>query len=264
MRKAKPKTLRAVRPNIGIEIAYRKKLGALISEMSASYLWFLRAQYRDQPPVMAQDSPATAFQRELDRLSTQWLDKFNEAAPRLARWFAQAASRRSQLALRKILKESGITVEFKMTRAMKDVMDATVNENVGLIKSIPAEYHAQVQGLVMRSVTAGRDLGSLTQALRHRFGVTEKRAGLIAITQNNMMTSATMRVRQTEMGLDEAVWLHSTAGKEPRPTHLANNGKTFSLKTGWFDPDPKVRQFILPGQLIRCRCTWRPIVKGFS
>ena len=44
------------------------------------------------------------------------------------------------------------------------------------------------------------------------------------------------------MGVDEALWLHSHAGKEPRPTHLANDGKRYKISEGWYDPDPRVTE----------------------
>jgi hypothetical protein len=49
------KVLRGVRPNAGIEAAYRKKLVALITEMDNSVQYWLRAAYRANEPVMAQD-----------------------------------------------------------------------------------------------------------------------------------------------------------------------------------------------------------------
>jgi SPP1 gp7 family putative phage head morphogenesis protein len=259
------RVLRAVFPNAGIAAIYRKKLRALIKDMQASYDRFLKAQYRRTPPIMAQDeSPAKELERELRRLGVQWRKNFDAAAPALAAWFAKAAWKRSDAALRKILKDAGVTVDFQMTRAMRDILDATVAGNVAMIKSIPEQYHAQVQDLVMRSVQTGRDLGALSKELQARYGVTERRAALIAFTQNQMATSAMQRARQTELGIDEALWLHSHAGKEPRPTHLANDGKRYNIAEGWFDPDPKVRARIWPGQLINCRCVSKPIVKGFS
>jgi uncharacterized protein with gpF-like domain len=78
-----------------------------------------------------------------------------------------------------------------------------------------------------------------------------------------MATSAFVRVRQQELGL-KAKWLHSHAGKVPRPTHVANNGKIYDPAVGWFDPDPKVRKRIWPGQLNGCRCTSASVVPGFS
>jgi SPP1 gp7 family putative phage head morphogenesis protein len=144
------------------------------------------------------------------------------------------------------------------------VVDATVAENVSLIRSIPEKYLGDVQTSVMQSVKAGRDLATLSKDLRKNYGVSYRRAALIARDQNNKATSALMRVRQVDLGLEKGVWLHSHAGKEPRPTHLANHGKKFDLKEGWFDPDPRVRKRILPGELINCRCVWKPVVPGLT
>jgi SPP1 gp7 family putative phage head morphogenesis protein len=183
---------------------------------------------------------------------------------KLAQWFLQSVNTRSKAQLMKILRDGGISVKFQITPAMQDVMQGTIQENVALIRSIPSQYFSQIETLVMQSVTAGRDIGFLTKALQQRFGVTQRRAALIARDQNNKATSSLMRARQMDVGIKEGIWMHSHAGKEPRPTHLRNNGKRFNIEQGWFDPDPKVRAYIWPGQLINCRCTWRPVVEGFS
>jgi SPP1 gp7 family putative phage head morphogenesis protein len=166
--------------------------------------------------------------------------------------------------LDKILKDAGIAVEFKMTRAMKDAFDATVFENVSLIKSIPEQYHRQIEGTVMRSVSAGRDLSILAKDLQARYGITKRRAAFIARSQNNLATATMTKVRQLDCGITEAIWLHSHGGREPRPTHVKNSGKKYNIETGWFDDDPKVRRYIWPGTLPNCRCTSRSVVKGFT
>lgn len=259
------KVLKPVFPNAGIEADYRGKLDRLIGRMQASYVYFLKAQYRETPPTMAQDeTPARALEKELRRLGIQWEREFAKLGPKMARWFSQSIERRSSLAMQKILRDAGMTVRYTMTPAMKDVFAATVQENVSLIKSIPAQYHTEVNGMVMRSVQTGRDLGGLTKELEARFGITRRRAAFIARDQNNKATAVMTRVRQKEAGIKQAVWLHSLGGKEPRPTHLKNNGKPYDIDKGWFDPDPKVRRRIWPGELINCRCVPKPIVKGFS
>jgi uncharacterized protein with gpF-like domain len=261
----KPRPLRPVWPNAGLAAAYRRQMRRLIAEMADDYETVLADQYEEKPPRMATDAtPARELQRELRVLGDRWERRFNAAAPKLAKWFQQKAWQRSDAALRKILRDAGMTVRYQMTPAMRDVVDAVVAENVSLIKSIGVEYHGQVEGLVMRSVTEGRDLAALSRQLRKRFGVTQDRANLIALDQNNKATTALRRVRELDLGLEEGVWLHSKAGKEPRRTHLANHGKRFNIREGWYDPDPRVRRRIMPGELIRCRCTWRPVVKGFS
>lgn len=259
------KVLRAIHPNAGLGAEYRRKIMRLVDEMSRSYEHWLRAAYRSNPPKMAQDElPAAELERRLRQLGVHWEKRFSEAAPRLAAFFAQRTARQSETVLRRILRDAGVTVKFKMTAELRDIMRATVAENVSLIKSIGSQYHTDVEGLVMRSVSTGRDLSDLTKELQARYGITERRAKFIALDQNNKATSAIQRERQVSVGLEEGVWMHSHAGKEPRPTHLANDGKRFSISQGWFDPDPRVRKKIWPGILPRCRCTWRPVVRGFS
>lgn len=209
-----------------------------------------------------QPLPAQDLAAELERLRMQWGTKIEQTAPKLARWFADATEARSTAGMRKILRDGGLTVRFQMTPAMRDILEATVHENVSLIRSIGSQYHDQVAGLVMRSVTAGRDLGPLTAELEHRFGVTHRRAALIAKDQGNKATAMMGRARQQEAGLEEAIWLHSHGGKEPRPTHLANSGKRYKISEGWLDP--AVGRHIWPGTEINCRCVAKPIVKGFS
>jgi SPP1 gp7 family putative phage head morphogenesis protein len=257
------KVLTPVRPNVGIEVAYRKKLQALIVEMDNSVVYWLRAAYRANEPVMAQDrTPADELRDAIRKLAKRWQKNFDEAAPALAEYFAQAVADRSGGALMAILKKAGFTVKFKMTRAMRDVMAATVGQQVSLIKSIPSRYFTNIEGLVMRSVQTGRDLGQLTKDLQEQFGVTHRRAAFIARDQNNKATASMTRARQDELGLNEAIWVHSGGGKHPRPTHVAMHGKKYDVNKGMWDS--AVNRWIFPGEEINCRCISRSIIPGFS
>lgn len=264
-RAPKVKTLRGVQPNAGIRADYERRMKALVAEMARSYEYWLPIAYRKNEPRMAMDEiPARAIERVLARMGRYWMKRFEDAAPKLARYFLTSVEKRSERVLRKILRDAGISVKFSLTPELRDIVAAGVTENVSLIKSIPQQYHTQVEGLVMRSVAAGRDLSELTTELRDRYGVTQRRAALIALDQNNKATSLINRERQLHAGIEQGVWKHSHAKKVPRPTHLANDGKPFNLAEGWFDPDPKVRKHIWPGELVRCGCFWKPVVKGFS
>lgn len=259
------KILRPVHPNAGIAAAYRRKLDGLIEEMANSVDYWLKSAYRNNEPRIAQDElPASALRAAIRKLTSRWQRRFNEAAPKLADYFATAVENRSSDALRKILKDSGISVEFKMTNAQQDILRATIQQNVELIKSIPAQYLTQVQGSVMRSVQTGRDLGTLTKELTDHYGVTKRRAAFIARSQNNMATASMTRARQVELGISEAIWVHSGGGKHPRPTHLAaGRDKTkYDTSKGWLDP--AVGKNIFPGELPNCKCVSRAVVKGFS
>jgi len=264
------KYLQPIHPNAGVTAAYRRKLDRLVTEMNRSVEYWVKAAYRANEPVIAQDDlPASALKAAIRKLTQRWQKSFDEAAQELAEYFAKAASERSDSALKNILKKGGFTVQFRPTKAQRDILQATINENVRLIKSIPAQYMTQVEGSVMRSVQTGRDLETLTKDLQDHYGVTKRRAAFIARDQNNKATAALTRARQIEIGVTEAVWVHSGGGKEPRPTHLraGRDKQKYDVREGWYDPDADGKgkgRKIYPGELPNCRCVARSVIPGFS
>jgi uncharacterized protein with gpF-like domain len=271
----KPKVLPPIHPNLGLQAAYRKRLDRLIDEMDRSLIFWLSAAYRKTPPQIAQDapegsnfisspptrSPARSLNSVVRRLARRWQRRFNEASGELAQYFATAAAERVDGTLKQILKKGGISVEFRMSREVNDIVQASVAQNVTLIKSIAQQHLAAVQGEVMRSVAAGRDLGSLAKALEHQHGVTRKRAAFIAHSQNNLATATITRARQQELGIDRAVWMHSHGGKIPRPTHVKMDGQPYDVSKGMWDEHEG--KFVYPGELPRCRCVSRSVIPGF-
>jgi len=253
--------LAPLHPNAGLTVAYQKKIDALVDEMQKSLVYWLTAAYRATPPELAQDaSPAATLRAAMGKLSRYWQKRFDDAAPELAKWFSENSLRRSDGALRDILKRAGFTVEFKLSREANDVLQATMGEQVGLIKSIAEQHLTQVQGLVMRSVQQGRDLSFLSKELHERYGVTKRRAAFIARDQNNKATATITRVRQDSLGIVEATWLHSHGGKEPRPEHVAADGKRYNIKKGMFLDGKWTWPGVEPG----CRCVGRSVIPGLE
>lgn len=266
-RRTRETRLRPIHPNVGIERDYQRRIVRLLSDMHDSVLYWLTAAYRANPPVMAQDETATASLRAaIHKLKKRWIERFDDGARDLAEYFAQSVADRSDAALRKILKDSGFTVDWRMTRAQREIIQATVHQNVSLIKSIPEQYLGSVETMVMQSVQTGRDLGQLTKDIEEKFGVEKRRAAFIARDQNNKATAALGNVRKIEIaGVDaEEIWIHSGGGRHPRPTHVAagKNQVRFKISEGWLDPALGKR--IWPGTEPNCRCVGRLVVKGFS
>jgi SPP1 gp7 family putative phage head morphogenesis protein len=272
---SKNRTLSPIRPSAALDVEYQKRLDRLIAEMQKSLVWWIEAAYKAKPPEMAGDasvrdakqavsrkydgSPSMVMQRVMRRLSQKWQRRFDEAAPKMAEYFSTEIARRNDRALSVGLRKSGLSVKFKMTAQMNDVMRASMNEQVSLIKSIAQQHLQEVEGLVMRSVAQGGNLAELSQQLEHRYGVTKRRAAFIATDQNSKATATLQRVRQTELGIEEAEWRHSHAGKTPRPSHVAMNGTAYKIKDGM--PDPALGgKRIWPGTEPRCRCFSKPIL----
>lgn len=264
-----PKTARAVQPNKGLEVWYRNKLDGMIKEMTNSVEYWLSAEYKENPPTMLEAidmaadakpkaSPATAMQQRLKVLTKRWNDRFDEMADQIAQRFVTAGVRYTDASFKQALKDAGWTVEFKMTPVMRDAANATIQENVALIKSISSEYMTDIEGIVMRGYAAGNDLGSVSKDLQDRYGVTKRRAALIAQDQSNKLNATTTQARRVDLGLYEAIWTHSSAGKEPRPSHVkAGRDKLrFDVRKGALIDG----EYILPGQKIRCRCSSKTVL----
>ena len=256
------KVLRPVHPNAGIEAEYRRRLKRIIAEMQASITQRLKAVYQNNEPLIAQDDvtvPADKLQAAITALAAEWQERFDAGSQHLATWFAQKTKSYTDGTLHNILRDSGFAVPFNLTDTLKDAYSAVAHEQVGLIKSIASEHLQEVQGLVMRSVQLGRNLGDLTADLKKRYGITNRRAALIARDQNNKATATIARVRQKGLGITQAVWKHSHAGKHPRPSHLKADGDLYDIDKGMY-LDGK---WVWPGTEINCRCVSRPVIKGF-
>ena len=250
----KPKPLPAVQPNAGLEIAFQRKLLALLQEMHRSYVFWIKAAYREQSAKMATDaSPAMALREVMRKLGSRWTKKINEAAPDLASYFSKSVADRSDRALATILRKAGIAISWKMTRAMNNVVQASIGEQVALITNIAEQYIAGIEGAVMRSVAAGRDLATLTTSLEKSYGIAHRRAVLIARDQNNKATATMTKTRQIEVGAI-AVWQHSHGGKEPRPEHVkwGKEKREYDPATGMYSEVDK--EYVWPGTPINCRC----------
>lgn len=260
-----PKTAAPAHPNAGLRVAYQRKLERMVDDLHASLLHWVVAAYRRNTPevadTMAMDaSPARELQGTMRRLSRRWQSNFDKGAPELARWFAKNAAERSDAALAATLKRAGFSVSFKMTAAANDIIQATTFENVNLIKTIAQQHLANVEQIVMRNVAQGRDIKALADDLEQRFAITRRRAVIIARDQNNKATAHMQRARQAEVGITEAIWLHSHGGKVPRPSHVAFSGKRYDINKGAFIEG----QWIWPGTEINCGCVSKPIIPGFS
>jgi uncharacterized protein with gpF-like domain len=256
-------TVRAVRPNVGLRLRYRKQMLALIDEMNASILYWLSAQYKDAPPALAMDAtPSQKMLAKFRALAKRWERKFDEAAPRIAEAYVKGNFYATSSAMRSALRDAGVSVRFKLTREMKDAMNASVAENVALIRSIPQRYLGQTEGIVTRAYAAGRDLESMVKEIRKLYPKAAGSAELISLDQSNKLNSTVENARRLELGIEQAIWMHSGGGKHPRKNHQKASGTVYNIREGCPIRDERSGQleYIQPGQKIRCRCVSRSVL----
>jgi len=274
--------LGAVVPNVQTEAAYRRELAKAIANMSASYEYWLRAKYRRAldtnvaagrlpDPERAQDADlpgpsesAGDMFDELARLRAHWEKHFEKLSQKLASQAVQAMYGDNVFAWSSKLKRAGFDIKLQLTPAQKLILKAKVPENVALIRSIQQQYHTDVEGIVSRNFLKGRDLAAMADEIKGRGQVTTKRAALIARDQSNKATAQMNAARQQELGLNWATWIHSSAGKEPRHTHVKAGREQWIFDTqAGIDFGDSFGQ-VQPGEAINCRCHSRTIIPALG
>lgn len=239
---------------------------ALIDEMRASIEYWLTAQYRDSPPLMAQDaSPSKEMQRRFQKVADRWRARFDKAAPKIAKAYLDGTFKAADSSMRIALKDAGFAVKFQMTPGMKDALSASLNENVGLIRSIPQQYLQQVEGVISRAYANGQGLDVMVKRLKRLYPKAANRAAIIARDQSNKATAVMVRARQMDLGIEDAIWKHSHGGKTPRPQHVKADGRRYKIAEGCPIPNEKGElEYIQPGEKINCRCVSRPVLPGLT
>lgn len=263
----KPDLLRgtALNPNIASADRYYQKLEKLVVQMSSEYTKAIEALFdtKHAKEYFAQDITIAAQAKILtNALTKKFDDLFAAVSKPLAEQMASEADKTSSASLHMSLKQlsGGLSLPTTTLQGpLMDVLNATVTENVGLIKSIASQYLDGVQGAVMRSITSGNGLQDLVPFLEKHEGITKRRARFIAYDQTRKAFNNLNKGRMQAVGLKEYEWLHSGGSKQPRHDHIEMSGNVYRFD----DPpviDKKTGERGIPGQLPGCRCRMVPVI----
>jgi len=248
--------LRPIRANAGLRQRYQKQMLALIDDMTASILYWLQAQYREAPPVAAMDAtPSQEMQKRFADLRKRWMRRFDKAGPKIAKAYLKSQQQATDTAMRSALRDAGFSVKFKMSPTIADAFNASLTDNIGLIKNLADQQLSQVQGAFSRAYSQGKGLDVMMDDLIRIGGVTRRRAANIALDQSNKANAVVERARRLELGIEEAEWRHSGAGKHPRVEHQRATGRVYKVREGCPIKNEKGEiEFINPGEKPFCRC----------
>lgn len=188
---------------------------------------------------------------ELMRASRLTLDSRLQGIEGTIRRFAQfVAQHGDEEVLRAVRSVVGITPTFGQAR-ISDMIDSYVAENVALIVTIRDDLLKDVETVVQRGVREGKRAETLRGEIEGRFGVTERRAQLIARDQIGKLDGQLTRERHLELGITRFMW-QTSEDERVRDEHVDRNQKVYSYDN---PPDGE-----LPGQPIQCRCVAIPVM----
>lgn len=272
------KVLRPVRPNLGVQRTYERRLERLVEEMEKSVTWWLVAAYRRNADRITADAlpgtkgehleptaknPVDRLGWLLRRLSRHWFRRWKLEADRIAWAFVHSSERHTLASYAAAFRAAGLTVNVSHAGDLSDyTVRALIAENVALIRSLPQRCFDDITSMVQRSVSMGQDVAFLEDELKKRFRVTANRARTIARDQSVKACEAFKREQNRRLGITEGIWIHIPGRKYSRKSHQDMNGKRFSLSDGLYDR--AAGRKVLPGDLVNCRCTYRAVVPDFG
>lgn len=126
-------------------------------------------------------------------------------------------------------------------------------QNASLIKSLQEDAIKRVSTWAAETVRAGGRAEEMRASLQKQFGISRRRADLIARDQVGKLNADITQARQQALGVTEYRWRGVMDSRE-RPEHVAREGKVFK----WSRPPEDGH----PGQPIRCRCNAEPVLTG--
>lgn len=150
---------------------------------------------------------------------------------------------------------------------LRRIMEEWTVENVRLIKTIPDEYFGKLQGIVSRGLTQGTLAKDMRQEVQDLYGVSSRRAQVIARDQVGSLNGLITQKRQTEAGIDVYEW-SSSKDSRVRPEHADREGRYYAWPGSGMAGQVINGKTVLtlpvggkpPGMEILCRCVAYPVI----
>lgn len=267
--KQAPKVMKGavLRPSAGAEARYNAELQRLIAKMTRETERQVTALFKSpvavESHVTTDASIASQSRILMNALQSQFVLMFRNAARGLSEQMVNEVQTNSATGLQRSLKEISANVTLKSDILKRgpvgDITKAAINENVGLIKSIPEQYLGKVRRAVMTSITTGNGLQDLQPFMEKQKGITQRHARNMALDQTRKTYNAINKGRMQNAGVGKFEWIHTGGSQKPRQDHIEMSGNVYS-----FDDLPVIDERTgergIPGQAPNCRCTMRPVL----
>ena len=195
------------------------------------------------------DSWFTSISTALETLKTRWTgENIDRITQQIGTAFVRDANRvnatRSASAF-------GINILVDLT----EYLEASVYDNVQLIRTIPEQYMKNVESIVMNNVRSGGRWSAVQKQLVEQFGITDRRARVIARDQTAKINGQLNAKRQVAAGYEYFEW-DDSGDSRVRKQHRAHAEKITEYGKGVYRWDnPPIGENgvpVIPGTEFQC------------
>ncbi|MEJ8308593.1 phage minor head protein [Agrobacterium larrymoorei] len=247
-----------IEARLSAEKAYYSALRSMLARMAAETPESIiplyeaeRAQKRTQSGLVADADQfwfgrVNALAQALTRVATNTVNRILDLeAQRHTSTFIDTARRALGINLAAVVQQEDLA-DYLVTAAAR---------NASLITGLADDTIKRIQQTVYQNSIAGDSVTTLRKALVQDFGISDRRAKLIARDQTAKLTSDLNRIRQEQAGVTSYKWTTSH-DERVRERHKQLDGRAYKWgqATGAEGGLP-------PGQPINCRCIARGVVE---
>lgn len=251
-------------PKKGVELSkatgidYNSELQKMVKEVHKDINTFILPLVRQLQPEYTADGWSDTIIAAFKRLINKWSSpEFKIIADKISQKFVNQANSVNRTRYNKNMKGFGIDV-YGDNPQLTDILNASIQDNVQLIESLPTEYLKNVQSIVFSNMTAGTRSSAIASELTTQFGVSSRRAKAIARDQTAKVNGDMNKSRQSASGFNYFKWLTSD-DERVRDRHEVISEKVTAYGKGvyrWDNPPLDEKGVpIIPGIPINCRCT---------
>lgn len=203
------------------------------------------------------------LERVLDRIQKKFTEK--EEGYGLRRKLESLANMTRKLTIREwkkaVDRTLGVNImeDYYLGDFFQTALDRWVDENVSLIKTIPANTLGDMRIIIKEGFLNGKSTTHIMKEIQHRYNVGKSHVRLLARDQIGKLNASITEAQQRDAGIEEYIW-DDCGDSRVRRSHKALNGKRFR----WDDPpvvDQKTGRRCHPGQDYECRCRAKPVFK---
>lgn len=264
-----------MRSNIGIRNWYNQELNKMVDQMMAAARAEIGKALKepDMKKFFAEDAkkPQSIMARAMEAIKKRF-QAITETS--LAQQFVQRSDKSSKAAVTTSVGSMGAQYKDKMTGDLNTVIQGSIYENTRLISSLSDEAYNRIEMAVNQSLVSPEAGAQGQKGIYDHLMKTEEmsksRAKLIAHDQTSKVYTTLNTARMKDAGLQKFRWVHSSARKVPRHSHLDRDGKIYLLKganSELFNEDGSDANAGVPdgdkgkpGYAINCGCAMEAVI----
>lgn len=264
------KQAKAVKPNKQAARSFNARLQQLVNAIKKDINERIVPLVRSLEPLYIGDSAINDawpddIMEVFASVKNKWRSaEFAGASKSVASDFVKAMNIQNSKRFTASVKPVGVTGLdiFGDSPKLTDLLSASIADNTRLITSIPEQYLENVQSVVMSNMRAGLRPSAIVKQLQEQYGITQRRATLIARDQTSKANGELSKQRQEDAGFEYFRWSDSDDARvRDRHEKLSNQDIGFGKGVYRWDNPPKNDKGapIIPGQEINCRCIAQPV-----